>query len=83
MKQIEKSVHEIYQLQLDLALLVTIQHEQLDVIEHHIEDTITNIIDGNEKIHDSIQLQKKIRKKQCWLSGIAATCVTVVVLLIL
>ena len=79
LKLVEKSVAEIYQLQLDLALLVTIQQEQLDIIEHHIEEASTNVTDGNETIQDSIQLQKKLRKKQCLLSGIAATCVTIIV----
>ena len=82
-QRIERSVAEIHRMFLDLALLTNLQGKQIDTIEYDIRQAADDITDGNEDLVDSIQTQKKIRKKQCYLSGIAATCVGVLLLLAL
>jgi t-SNARE complex subunit (syntaxin) len=64
--QIEKSVQEMHQMFLDLALVVDSQGEMLDSIEFQVKQSLEFIEEGNEQMQQAIQIQKNIRKRQAW-----------------
>ena len=49
---------------LDFAVLTEQQGELLDQIEFQVKNAADYIEDGNVQVYESIQYQKKIRKKQ-------------------
>lgn len=76
---LEQSMEVLHQLFLDLALLTEQQGEQLDRIEFQIQDAGDNVGKGNEQVYESIQYQKKIRKKSFWIAVIVALAATILV----
>jgi len=75
---LEQSVAELHQMFLDFALLTEQQGELLDLIEFNVKSAADYVEDANVEVYESIQYQKKIRKKQCWI-----IVIVVVVLFIL
>jgi len=65
--RLEESVAELHQMLLDFALLTEQQGDILDDIEYQVRGANIYVEKGNEDIHDAIQIQKKLRKKHCWL----------------
>ena len=61
---LEQSVAELHQMFLDFALLTEQQGELLDHIEHQVKSAADYIEDANVDVHEAINFQKKIRKKQ-------------------
>jgi len=61
---LEQSVAELHQMFLDFALLTDQQGELLDQIEHQVKSAADYIEDANVDVHEAIEYQKKIRKKQ-------------------
>jgi len=61
---LEQSVSELHQMFLDFAVLTEQQGELLDQIEFQVKNAADYIEDGNVQVYESIQYQKKIRKKQ-------------------
>jgi t-SNARE complex subunit (syntaxin) len=79
---LERSIAELHQMFLELVLLTEIQGEQLEKIQLHISDANQQTDDGNEKMVDNINLQKKIHKKQGWIILIVLIVIGIVILLI-
>jgi len=64
---LEASVAELHQMFLDFALLTEQQGELLDQIEYQVKTAADYVEDANVDVHEAIEYQKKIRKKQCWI----------------
>lgn len=62
---LEQSVAELHQMFLDFALLTEQQGELLDQIEYQVREAGDYVEDANVDVYESIEYQKKIRKKQC------------------
>eukprot|EP00617_Octactis_speculum_P024757 CAMPEP_0185767482 /NCGR_PEP_ID=MMETSP1174-20130828/44011_1 /TAXON_ID=35687 /ORGANISM="Dictyocha speculum, Strain CCMP1381" /LENGTH=301 /DNA_ID=CAMNT_0028451719 /DNA_START=54 /DNA_END=960 /DNA_ORIENTATION=+ len=75
--ELNKSVEEVAQLFLDLALITEQQGELLDQIEFQVEAAAEYISKGNDDIEVAIDYSKSIRKKQC------CVIVTVIVLAVI
>ena len=76
---LEQSVAELHQMFLDFALLTEQQGELLDQIEFQVKQAGDYVEEANVDVHQAIEYQKSIRKKQCWL--ILIVVVVVVALL--
>mmetsp|Transcript_24195 Transcript_24195/g.43722 ORF Transcript_24195/g.43722 Transcript_24195/m.43722 type:complete len:302 (-) Transcript_24195:213-1118(-) len=76
---LEQSVAELHQMFLDFALLTEQQGELLDQIEFNVRSAADYVEEGNVDLFESIEFQKKIRKKQCWMM-IIAIIATIVIL---
>mmetsp|Transcript_9386 Transcript_9386/g.13057 ORF Transcript_9386/g.13057 Transcript_9386/m.13057 type:complete len:351 (-) Transcript_9386:81-1133(-) len=74
---LEQSVAELHQMFLDFALLTDQQGELLDQIEHQVKSAADYIEDANVDVHEAIEYQKAIRKKQCWIILIVIVCVII------
>jgi t-SNARE complex subunit (syntaxin) len=61
---LEQSVAELHQMFLDFALLTEQQGELLDQIEFNVRSAADYVEEGNVDLFESIEYQKKIRKKQ-------------------
>ena len=77
---LEQSVAELHQMFLDFALLTEQQGELLDQIEFQVTQAGDYIEDTNVDVFESIEYQKKIRKKQCWIMLIVVIIIAVVIL---
>jgi len=77
---LEQSVAELHQMFLDFALLTEQQGELLDQIEFQVTQAGDYIEDANVDVFESIEYQKKIRKKQCWIMLIVVIIIAVVIL---
>lgn len=73
--KLERQVLEVYELFKDLATLVDIQQESLDVIENRIGKAKDYVERAEVKLAEAEVYQKKARKKQC--------CLIIVLLVIL
>jgi len=65
--KLERQVLEVYELFKDLATLVELQQESLDVIENRIGKAKDYVEKGEEELRDAVTYQSKARKKQCCL----------------
>lgn len=63
--KLEHQVLEIYELFRDLAVLVDLQSESLDIIAEHIEQTDAYTKKAEKNLHEAEDYQKKARSKQC------------------
>ena len=61
---LEASISELYQMFQDFALLTDQQGELLNNIERQVAEAADYVEQGNVEIVESIEYQKKIRKKQ-------------------
>ena len=77
---LEQSLEEVRQMFLDLALLVEAQGEILDHIEFHVQNAAIDVEVGNAEVYESINIQKRIRKKQLCLVVIVVICVVVLLI---
>jgi hypothetical protein len=57
-------VAELHQMFLDFALLTEQQGELLDQIEFQVKNAADHVEDANVDVHEAIEYQKTIRKKQ-------------------
>ncbi|KAL5098960.1 hypothetical protein RYX36_003287 [Vicia faba] len=73
-KEIEKSLLELHQVFLDMAVMVEAQGEKMDDIEHHVLHSSHYVKDGTKNLHSAKQYQKSGRK---WM------CIGIILLLIL
>lgn len=62
---LEQQVLEVYQLFQDLASLVDIQQESLDVIENRIEHAKAYALKAEEELHQAEIIQRKSKKRCC------------------
>lgn len=67
---LEQSVAELHQMFLDFALLTEQQGELLDQIEFQVTQAADYVEEGNDDIVEAVEYQKKIRKKQWYVSDI-------------
>jgi t-SNARE complex subunit (syntaxin) len=75
---LEQSVAELHQMFLDFALLTEQQGELLDQIEFQVKQAGDYVEEANVDVHQAIEYQKSIRKKQCWLILIVVVALVVV-----
>jgi t-SNARE complex subunit (syntaxin) len=61
---LEQSVAELHQMFLDFALLTEQQGELLDQIEFQVKQAGDYVEEANVDVHQAIEYQKSIRKKQ-------------------
>jgi len=64
---LESSVAELHQMFLDFALLTEQQGELLDQIEFQVKQAGDYVEDGNVDVHQAIEYQSAIRKKQWYV----------------
>ena len=75
---LEQSIAELHQMFLDFALLTEQQGELLDQIEFQVKQAADYVEDANVDVYESIEYQRKIRKKQCWIMAIVVVCIVVI-----
>ncbi|KAL6009035.1 hypothetical protein ACLOJK_022262 [Asimina triloba] len=73
-KELEKSLVELHQVFLDMAVMVEAQGEKMDDIEHHVNSAANYVAEGTGKLRSAKEYQKSSRK---WL------CIGLILLLIL
>jgi len=73
--RLERQVREVYELFKDLAVLVDIQQDSLDVIEKHIKSAKDYAARGEEHLKQGEIYQTQARKRQC--------CILLIVLVVL
>ncbi|EHA8586780.1 syntaxin-related protein KNOLLE [Cocos nucifera] len=73
-KEMERSLLELHQVFLDMAVMVEAQGEQMDSIEHHVTNAAHYVKDGTKELRCAKEYQRSSRK---WL------CIGVILLLIL
>ncbi|CAN4099590.1 unnamed protein product [Withania somnifera] len=73
-KEIERSLLELHQIFLDMAVMVEAQGEKMDDIEHHVVNAAQYVSDGHKNLATAKEYQKSSRK---WM------CIAVIILLIL
>lgn len=77
--KLEKQVAEIYQLFCDLAMLVDIQQESLNIIDIRIQKSIDCVKSGSENLNVADKYSKSTRKRLC----IIICCVIIVIIVML
>jgi len=65
--KLEKQVLEVYELFKDLATLVELQQESLDVIENRINHAKDYTLQAEKELNQAENYQKKARQRQCCL----------------
>jgi t-SNARE complex subunit (syntaxin) len=63
--KIEKSILELQQLFMDMAVLVAAQGEVIDQIAVHVESAVNDTDAGATELKKAVEIQKKTRKKMC------------------
>lgn len=63
--KLESNIQEIYQMFKDLGVLVDIQQESLNVIEHNINKSYNHVEIGEMQVEEAEQYQKKTIKQKC------------------
>ncbi|PIA52663.1 hypothetical protein AQUCO_01000496v1 [Aquilegia coerulea] len=64
-KEIEKSLLELHQVFLDMAVMVEAQGEQMDDIEHHVMHAAQYVKDGSKNLKTAKDYQRSSRKCMC------------------
>jgi len=77
--KLEKKVAEIYQLFCDLALLVDLQQESLNIIEVRVQKATDYTKNGHEELKVADKYSKSARKRLC----IILCCVMIIIVVIL
>ena len=73
-KEIERSLLELHQVFLDMAIMVEAQGEQMDDIQHHVMNAAHYVKDGTKNLKTAKDYQRSSRK---WM------CIGIILLLIL
>lgn len=79
-KEIERSLLELHQVFLDMAVMVEAQGEQMDNIEHHVINASNYVQDGNKNLKKAKDYQRGSRK--CMCIGIIALLVIILLIVI-
>mmetsp|Transcript_21995 Transcript_21995/g.61047 ORF Transcript_21995/g.61047 Transcript_21995/m.61047 type:complete len:306 (-) Transcript_21995:162-1079(-) len=77
-KQLEKSLIELHQIFLDMAVLVEAQGEELDNIEAQVAKSHEYVAKGTEQLVQARELQKSSRKYMCY----SLICLAVILLIV-
>ncbi|KAI3870289.1 hypothetical protein MKX03_029678 [Papaver bracteatum] len=65
-KEVEKGLHDLHQVFLDMAVLVEVQGEQLDDIESHVARANSFVRGGTEQLVTAKKHQRSTRKWTCY-----------------
>jgi t-SNARE complex subunit (syntaxin) len=65
--QLERQVLEVFELFKDLATLVDIQQEDLDLIDNHIQGAKQKVEKGEKELEQAREYQRKARQKKCYI----------------
>ncbi|KAL2230019.1 UNVERIFIED_CONTAM: Syntaxin-related protein KNOLLE [Sesamum indicum] len=79
-KEIEKSLLELHQIFLDMAVMVEAQGEQMDDIEHHVMNAAHYVSDGTKNLKIAKEHQKSSRRCLCF--GIILLLVLIILVVI-
>ncbi|KAL5547098.1 hypothetical protein UlMin_006785 [Ulmus minor] len=79
-KEIEKSLLELHQVFLDMAVMVEAQGEQMDDIEHHVLNAANYVKDGSKQLRSAKEHQRSSRKWMC--IGIILLLIIVLIIVI-
>ncbi|KAL3506057.1 hypothetical protein ACH5RR_031439 [Cinchona calisaya] len=79
-KEIEKSLLELHQIFLDMAVMVEAHGEQMDDIEHHVMTAAQYVNDGTKNLKTAKDYQKSSRK--CMCIGIILLLIIILVVII-
>ncbi|KAA8527719.1 hypothetical protein F0562_035412 [Nyssa sinensis] len=79
-KEIERSLLELHQVFLDMAVMVEAQGEQMDDIEHHVMNAAQYVSDGTKNLKTAKKYQNSSRKWMC--IGIILLLVLILVVII-
>lgn len=79
-KEIEKSLLELHQVFLDMAVMVEAQAEQMDDIEHHVMNAAHYVKDGSKDLKTAVGYQRNSRKWMC--AGLILLLVLILVVII-
>ncbi|XP_062148673.1 syntaxin-related protein KNOLLE-like [Alnus glutinosa] len=79
-KEIEKSLLELHQVFLDMAVMVEAQAEQMDDIEHHVMNAAHYVKDGSKDLKTAVGYQRNSRKWMC--AGLILLLVLILVVVI-
>ncbi|KAJ9700833.1 hypothetical protein PVL29_006248 [Vitis rotundifolia] len=64
-KEIEKSLLDLHQVFLDMAIMVEVQGEQMDDIEHRVMNVAQYVKDGTKNLKTAKDYQRSSRKWMC------------------
>ncbi|KAK9059006.1 hypothetical protein SSX86_021625 [Deinandra increscens subsp. villosa] len=79
-KEIETSLLELHQVFLDMAVMVEVQGEKMDDIEHHVMNAAHYVNDGAKNLKTAKVYQKQSRK--CMCIGIIMLLIIILVIVI-
>ncbi|XP_015077481.1 syntaxin-related protein KNOLLE [Solanum pennellii] len=79
-KEIEKSLLELHQIFLDMAVMVEAQGEKMDDIEHHVVNAAHYVNDGAKNLKTATKYQKSSRRCMCIGAVILLILILVVII---
>ncbi|XP_022966401.1 syntaxin-related protein KNOLLE-like [Cucurbita maxima] len=79
-KEIERSLLELHQVFLDMAVMVEAQGEKMDDIEHHVMNASQYVRDGSKDLKSAKDLQRINRKWMCF--GVLLLLIIILVVVI-
>lgn len=82
-QKLEKSLMDLHQVFLDMAVLVDAQGQQLNNIESHIANASSFVRAGGQQLQEAKKLEKSSKKWMCYAIGIIAIVVVIIVVSIL
>ncbi|VFQ71864.1 unnamed protein product [Cuscuta campestris] len=82
-KEIQKSLAELHQVFLDMAMMVEAQGEQMNNIEQNVVNAGSYVKDGSKELDRAKKMKKKKKTLLCWIGFILLTILLIFVLAIL
>ncbi|KAH0748885.1 hypothetical protein KY290_028117 [Solanum tuberosum] len=79
-KEIERSLLELHQIFLDMAVMVEAQGEKMDDIEHHVVNAAHYVNDGAKNLKTAKKYQKSSRK--CMFIGVVILLILILLVII-
>lgn len=79
-KEMERSLLELHQVFLDMAVMVEAQGEQMDSIEHHVTSAAHYVNDGTKELRCAKEYQRSSRKWLCF--GVVLLLILILVILV-
>lgn len=76
--KIEKSILELHQLFLDMAVLVDAQGDMINQIEHYVQSAADHTNKGVDQMKKAVKSQRKSRKKMCCIMFLLLVLIIVV-----
>lgn len=76
--RLERSVQQVHDMFLDLAILVQDQGDLIDRVEFAVATSGDYVERTNVKLRDAASAQRAFRRKRCWVWGCCCVCVIIV-----